>query len=153
MKLITFSRNGGAAEPGVLIDDRVVSVRAAGFHDIIAVLAAGPEGRDAVEGYAGDAPDAAMAPLKEVTLLAPIPRPPKFICVGLNYRDHAAEAKAEIPGVPTIFNKFPGVVIGPGAPIVLPKISQKPDYEAEFAFVIGKGGRHIAGGDWRQHVA
>lgn len=153
MKLITFSRAGEAAEPGVLFDDRVVSLRAAGFRDIAAVLAAGAEGRDAVEGYAGDAPDDALARLKEVTLLAPIPRPPKLICVGLNYRDHAAEAKAEIPSVPTIFNKFPNVVIGPGAPIVLPKNSQKPDYEAEFAFVIGKGGRHIAGGDWRDHVA
>ncbi|HZU26823.1 MAG TPA: fumarylacetoacetate hydrolase family protein [Bryobacteraceae bacterium] len=153
MKLITFTRAGGAPEPGVLMDDRVVSVRAAGFHDVIAVLAAGAEGRDAVEGYAGDAPDGAVARLSAVTLLAPIPRPPKFICVGLNYRDHAAEVKADIPSVPTIFNKFPSVVIGPRAPIVLPKNSEKPDYEAEFAFVIGKGGRHIAGGDWRDHVA
>jgi 2-keto-4-pentenoate hydratase/2-oxohepta-3-ene-1,7-dioic acid hydratase in catechol pathway len=153
MKLITFSRPGGGAEPGVLIEDRVVSLRAAGFHDVISVLAAGAEGRDAVEGYAGDAPSDAVAHLHEVTLLAPIVRPPKLFCVGLNYRDHAAESKLEIPGVPTIFNKLPNVVIGPGAPIVLPKNSQKPDYEAEFAFVIGKGGRHIAGGDWREHVA
>ena len=45
--------------------------------------------------------------------------------------------------MPTIFNKFPSVVIGPGAPIVLPRVSRKPDYEAEFAFVIGRGGRYI----------
>ena len=49
----------------------------------------------------------------------------------------------EIPNVPTIFSKFSNVVIGPGAPIVLPKVSTQPDYEAEFAFVIGRGGRHI----------
>src|SRR5579885_3202535 len=152
MKLITFSRNGGAAEPGVLIDDRVVSVRAAGFHDIIAVLAAGPEGRDAVEGYAGDAPDAAMAPLKEVKLLAPIPRPPKFICVGLNYRDHAIESNMPIPERPTIFSKFSNAVIAPGEPIVLPKASEKPDYEAEFAFVIGPGGRGISAARAMDHV-
>jgi 2-keto-4-pentenoate hydratase/2-oxohepta-3-ene-1,7-dioic acid hydratase in catechol pathway len=86
------------------------------------------------------------------TLLAPIPRPPKVICVGLNYRDHAEESKMEIPKVPTIFNKFPTAITGPGAPIVLPKNSQKPDYEAELAVVIGKGGRHIEAGAWREHV-
>ena len=87
-----------------------------------------------------------------VKLHAPIPRPPKFICVGLNYRDHAAEARMEIPTVPTIFNKFTSVVIGPGEPIVLPKVSTKPDYEAEFAFVIGKGGRYISAARAMEHV-
>ena len=90
--------------------------------------------------------------LSAVKLLAPIPRPPKFICVGLNYRDHAAEAKQAIPTVPTIFNKFTNVVIGPGAPIVLPKVSARPDYEAEFTFVIGKGGRYISAADAMEHV-
>jgi 2-keto-4-pentenoate hydratase/2-oxohepta-3-ene-1,7-dioic acid hydratase in catechol pathway len=94
----------------------------------------------------------ALTPLADLTLLAPIPRPKKLICVGLNYRDHAAETGAVIPEVPTIFNKFATAVIGPGAPIVLPKVSNSPDYEAEFAFVIGKGGRHIAEADWRDHV-
>lgn len=90
--------------------------------------------------------------LASVSLMAPIPRPPKLICVGLNYRDHAAETKMEIPKVPTIFNKFPNVVIGPGDPIVLPKVSERPDYEAEFAFVIGAGGRHIPASRAMQHV-
>ena len=90
--------------------------------------------------------------LASVKLLAPVPRPPKIICVGLNYRDHAAESHSEIPTVPTIFNKFPNVVIGPGAPIVLPKASGQPDYEAEFAFVIGRGGRNIPAGSAMEHV-
>jgi 2-keto-4-pentenoate hydratase/2-oxohepta-3-ene-1,7-dioic acid hydratase in catechol pathway len=90
--------------------------------------------------------------LADVKLLAPIPRPPKLICVGLNYRDHALEAKMEIPTVPTIFNKFTNVVIGPGQPIVLPKASSRPDYEAEFAFVIGPGGRNISAPRAMQHV-
>src|SRR5881394_4491143 len=77
------------------------------------------------------------------TCALPISRPPKFICVGLNYRDHAAESRSEIPKVPTIFSKFSNVVIGPGDPIILPKLSRKPDYEAEFAFVISRGGRNI----------
>ena len=72
--------------------------------------------------------------------------------MGLNYRDHAREAGMEIPAVPTIFNKFSNVVIGPGAPIVLPKNSTRPDYEAEFAFVIGTGGRHISAADALDHV-
>jgi len=58
----------------------------------------------------------------------------------------------EIPKVPTIFSKFSNVVIGPGQPIVLPKASQRPDYEAEFAFVIGPGGRHIPASRAMQHV-
>jgi 2-keto-4-pentenoate hydratase/2-oxohepta-3-ene-1,7-dioic acid hydratase in catechol pathway len=90
--------------------------------------------------------------LASVKLLAPVPRPPKLICVGLNYRDHAAESRSEIPKVPTIFSKFSNVVIGPGESIILPKASRKPDYEAEFAFVIGRGGRNIAAANAMEHV-
>jgi 2-keto-4-pentenoate hydratase/2-oxohepta-3-ene-1,7-dioic acid hydratase in catechol pathway len=72
--------------------------------------------------------------------------------VGLNYRDHAIESGMDIPDVPTIFTKFPTAVIGSGDNIVLPRASTKPDYEAEFAFVIGKGGRHIPEDRWREHV-
>lgn len=91
-------------------------------------------------------------PLSEVKLHAPVPRPPKLICVGLNYRDHAEEAGWEIPEVPTIFNKFPNVVVGPGDPVTLPKASSKIDYEGEFAFVIGKGGRDISVDQALDHV-
>jgi 2-keto-4-pentenoate hydratase/2-oxohepta-3-ene-1,7-dioic acid hydratase in catechol pathway len=87
-----------------------------------------------------------------VRLLAPIPRPPKIICVGLNYRDHAIESNMEIPKVPTIFSKYATAVIGPGETIRLPRVSTKPDYEAEFAVIIGKGGRHIPAGSWKEHV-
>src|SRR5581483_2439028 len=150
MKLITFSRAGGAAEPGVLLENRVVSLRDAGYADMLAVLAAVGEAKTKIETHVKGA---ASVALDQVKLLAPVPRPPKMICVGLNYRDHAAESGAEIPSVPTIFNKFTNVITAPGDPIVLPKNSDKPDYEAELAFVIGRGGRHIAGGDWRSHVA
>ena len=61
----------------------------------------------------------ATAALSDVTVLAPIPRPAKLICVGLNYRDHAIESKMEIPKVPTIFSKFSSAVIGPGENIVV----------------------------------
>ena len=98
------------------------------------------------------APGGPTYDLGQVKLLAPIPRPPKFICIGLNYRDHADETNMAMPSVPTIFNKFTNVVIGPGETIVLPKASSKPDYEAEFAFVIGPGGRNIPASSAMEHV-
>ena len=81
----------------------------------------------------------------EVRLRAPIPRPPKIFCLGLNYRDHAAEGGKEPPKSPIIFSKMHTAIIGPGEPILLPRphISKQIDYEAEFAFVIGKKGKHI----------
>jgi 2-keto-4-pentenoate hydratase/2-oxohepta-3-ene-1,7-dioic acid hydratase in catechol pathway len=105
-----------------------------------------------VQEFIDWAPRERVYNLSDVQLTAPILKPSKFIFVGLNYRDHALETKAEVPKVPTIFSKYSSAIIGPGEPIVLPKNSTKPDYEAEFAFVIGKGGRHIAATDWRQHV-
>jgi 2-keto-4-pentenoate hydratase/2-oxohepta-3-ene-1,7-dioic acid hydratase in catechol pathway len=90
--------------------------------------------------------------LSEVQLLAPVTRPGKILCVGLNYRDHAIESNMAIPSVPTVFLKLPNAVAAPEADIVLPAISQQPDYEAELAAVIGKGGRNIREADWEQHV-
>ena len=149
MKLVTFRRPGGAPEPGVISGDRVISLAGAGYADLASVLA---QGVTVVEAWIEKAPADASVELSAVKLLAPVPRPSKFICVGLNYRDHAIESKMEIPKVPTIFNKFATAVTGPGDEIVLPKVSTQPDYEAEFAFVIGKGGRNIKGADWKDHV-
>ena len=155
MKLITYRRGAGAdPEPGVLLADTAVSLAPLGFTDMISVLAADETSRFSIQEFLdGSPPDYAVTPLDRITLLAPIPRPPKFICVGLNYRDHAAESHSEIPSVPTIFSKFSNTVTAPGGPIVLPKNSTKPDYEAELAFVVGRGGRHIAAENWWRHVA
>src|ERR1700736_55353 len=152
MRYLTFQRPGGLPEPGVLLHDSVVGLRGAGFPDMIGVLAGGAEARAIIENYIYHPPEEVTQALSSVTVLAPIPRPPKLICVGLNYRDHAIESKMEIPKVPTIFSKFASSVIGPGEPVVLPRNSTRPDYEAEFAFVIGQGGRHIPAGHWREHV-
>jgi 2-keto-4-pentenoate hydratase/2-oxohepta-3-ene-1,7-dioic acid hydratase in catechol pathway len=152
MKFVTFQSAKVRAEAGVLLGDRVVSLAGAGFADMLSVLAGGPEGRAKIEHFVHNPPAGSTFPLSSVQLLAPVPRPPKLICVGLNYRDHAAEARQEVPKVPTIFAKFSNVVIGPGQPIVLPRNSRKPDYEAEFMFVIGTGGRHIPSYEWQQHV-
>lgn len=91
-------------------------------------------------------------PMSEVKLLAPIQRPPKIICIGLNYRDHAEESNMQIPTRPTVFAKFATSIIGPGDSIVLPKASTQPDYEAELAVVIGKRGRYVKAADWEEYV-
>ena len=80
---------------------------------------------------------------ESVRLRAPVPRPPKFILVGLNYRDHAEEAGFKIPEVPTFFSKYANCVIGPGDAIKIPKVSAMIDYEGEYAFVMGRAGRDI----------
>jgi 2-keto-4-pentenoate hydratase/2-oxohepta-3-ene-1,7-dioic acid hydratase in catechol pathway len=156
MKFVTFQGANGGAEAGVVVRndvrDDVVGLRAAGFADMLAVLASGDQGRASIESFVGNPPAGSTFPQHSVRLLAPVPRPPKLICIGLNYRDHAAEARQEIPKVPTVFAKFSNIVIGPGQPIVLPKISRKPDYEAELMFVIGAGGRNIAVEEWQRHV-
>jgi len=139
MRLVTFQTEAGATpQAGIVSSDQVIGLG----RDMLSVIASGT-----LPALAGPRYD-----LAAVKLLAPIPRPPKFICVGMNYRDHAREAGVEIPSVPTIFSKFSNVVIGPGAPIVLPKNSSRPDYEAEFAFVIGPGGRHIPAVHALDHV-
>ena len=138
MRLVTFHPPGGLPQAGILVDQQIQALG----DSMLSIIAS-----ETIPEPRGPAFD-----LQSVRLLAPIPRPPKFICVGLNYRDHAAEAKQEIPKVPTIFNKFTNVVIGPGDPIVLPKVSRKPDYEAEFAFVIGRGGRYIPAAGAMAHV-
>jgi len=152
MKFVTFRRDGRAAEPGVVSGERVVSLSGAGYADLASLLAHGAEAMAKIENWVYNPPPDAVAMLANVQLLAPIPRPNKLLCVGLNYRDHAIESKMEIPKVPTIFNKFATAVIGPGDNIVLPAASTQPDYEAEFAFVIGKGGRYIPASRWQDHV-
>jgi 2-keto-4-pentenoate hydratase/2-oxohepta-3-ene-1,7-dioic acid hydratase in catechol pathway len=152
MRLVTFSLPGGPACAGVISGDDVFNLQPAGFADVLSIIQGGWAARSGIEAYLKAAPRAAAIPLEEVVLLAPIPKPPKLICVGLNYRDHAAEAKMEIPSVPTIFSKFNNAITGPGAPVILPKSSAKPDYEAEFAFVIGQGGRHVPAEYWKRHV-
>ena len=95
-----------------------------------------------------------VVPLAATTLLAPVPRPPKLIAVWVNYEEHGAEAAVQAPKkAPLFFTKFPTAVIGPGHPIVLPLISQKVDYEAELALVIGVRGKNIAAGKAYDHVA
>lgn len=142
MKVIRFAREDGVARPGALVEDGLIDFSEQGFVNTRDVIA----GRHAIETAAE------RIPLDRVRLLPPIANPPRIFCIGLNYRDHAVEAKMKIPEVPTVFLKLPSAITGPGAPIVLPKNSTQPDYEAEFAVVIGQGGFRIAADAWREHV-
>jgi 2-keto-4-pentenoate hydratase/2-oxohepta-3-ene-1,7-dioic acid hydratase in catechol pathway len=74
----------------------------------------------------------------------PIDRPSKIVCVGLNYRDHAEEQGAELPSAPLLFAKWPNALIGPGEPIVIPRVSEQVDYEAELGVVIGARVRGVS---------
>src|SRR6476661_592578 len=151
MRLVTFEQEG-RLRPGVVqTDSTVVDLSSLGYPSVLELIGGGSEAIGKVRDFANQ-PASARLPLSSVRLRAPIPTPRKLICVGLNYRDHAEETGSEIPNVPTIFNKFATAVIGPGDEIVLPKVSNSPDYEAEFAFVIGKGGRRIAADSWRNHI-
>ncbi len=149
MRFVTFESDK-KARPGVVNEQGdLVDLGYAGFDSLLQVIEAVAEGRLDLKNLQ---PSDRVLKLDSVRLLAPIPTPRKLICVGLNYLDHAKESGAEIPNVPTIFNKFATAVIAPKDNIVLPKISTSPDYEGEFAVVIGKGGRKIAAENWREHV-
>jgi 2-keto-4-pentenoate hydratase/2-oxohepta-3-ene-1,7-dioic acid hydratase in catechol pathway len=93
--------------------------------------------RQSKEGNA-EMPLQCWAALEEVRLCAPVARPSKIICLGRNYRDHAEEQGAKIPGAPLLFSKASTALADPGAPIVIPKGSTRVDYEGELAFVIGR---------------
>ena len=81
---------------------------------------------------------------EEAYWFAPVPRPGKLICIGLNYRDHAAESNMPLPKEPVIFSKFSTSVIAPGEPVVIPPGSSQVDYEAELAVVIGRRARQVS---------
>jgi 2,4-didehydro-3-deoxy-L-rhamnonate hydrolase len=93
-------------------------------------------------------------PLGEVSLTAPVPRPGAIICVGLNYREHAAEAGQPLPTEPVLFAKFPSCVVGSGEPIVLPAVApDEVDFEAELAVVIGRSAARVSRDEALRHVA
>ncbi len=84
---------------------------------------------------------------------APIAGTGKFICIGLNYSDHAAETGATVPPEPIIFMKATSAICGPNDPIVVPRGSEKTDWEVELAVVIGKPAKHVSEAEALDHVA
>lgn len=120
MKLINYRTRGSLdIRRGMVVDDVI--------HDFSGVPGSGT----------GLKQGAAVCSVSEVDYLPAILNPGKIVCVGLNYRDHAAEAGLDVPTQPLIFMKYPSALVGSGAPIVVPAFVEKPDWEAELAVVIG----------------
>lgn len=146
MKLVSFSAADGKIRPGALIEEGgLVADLSGDYADALAVVARGVTAVDQSRAHT-------TRRLSEVRLHAPLLNPPRVFAIGLNYRDHAKESGMEIPKTPVVFFKLTTSIIGPGDAIMLPKNSTQPDYEAEFAFVIGKGGYRIPASAWREHV-
>lgn len=121
--------------------------------DMMAFLEGGATALEAARSAVASAPAEAWLPEAGVTLLAPVPRPGKILCMGHNYHDHSGLAVGELPEYPTFFSKYANTVIGPGQPIVLPRVSEQVDNEAELACVIGRRARHIPEGQALDCVA
>jgi len=153
MRLVTYDAGDGA-RAGVLEDDRVADAWAllgephrGGLRELIAA------GRvEELRARLGDS-GAPSHPLAAVSLLPPIPDPDKIVCIGLNYKKHAAEAGMEPPAAPTIFGKYRNALAAPGATVRLPANSRKVDYEAEVAFVVGTRAKDVAEADALAQIA
>jgi 2-keto-4-pentenoate hydratase/2-oxohepta-3-ene-1,7-dioic acid hydratase in catechol pathway len=134
MRIVTYRSDRGS-RAGVLRDDSVVDVWDAlgGGGSSVRDLIGSDRLAEAAE-IAGGEP----VPLEQVELGPPVPDPEKIVCIGLNYRAHAAEAGIEPPDAPTFFAKFRNALAAPGATVPLPAASTKVDFEAEVAFVVGR---------------
>jgi len=147
MRLARVTRDGriGLA---ALSGDRVTVAFGEDVADLDRHIAAGTLADAGARAAAGEAADAA-----DLAFLPPVTRPSKIVCLGLNYRDHAEEAGLGIPDFPVLFARFPSTLMGHGAPIILPKVSEQLDWEAELVVVLGKGGKAISEADALGHVA
>jgi len=94
----------------------------------------------------------ATSKIGDATLLAPVSSPPKIICLGLNYRDHAEEAGADIPDEPIVFMKPRTAIVGPDDLVIRPAFVEELDYEAELAIIIGKKGKNIPVSEAKKHI-
>lgn len=156
MHLVRYSVDGKTWLLGALAGERVVQLHAP---DLLALIEEGVAGVQRAQELVGDAflsdapagPGSAV-PSSAVKLGAPLVNPPKLICIGLNYREHARETNKPIPKVPVVFSKFASAITGPEAPIIIPPVTSQVDYEVELAVVIGKGGRNIPEAQALEHV-
>jgi len=152
MKLVRFGPVGDE-RPGVLLDNRILDVRAMAFdiEDFNGHFFT-HWGIQRVRALLGE-PSLKTVPADNVRLGPPVARPGKIICLGKNYADHAAEFDAEIPSSPILFSKAPTSLTGPYDPIVLPRGSRIVDGEVELAFVIGKTACRVSESDALQFIA
>jgi acylpyruvate hydrolase len=127
-------RSGEARHAVRLEGDAAVVLPFSDVGELLAALGAGAEG---AEG-------GAEVPALGLELAPVVPAPPRIFCVGLNYRTHILEMKRELPAFPTLFAKFAAALVGPRDDVCLPAASEKVDWEAELAVVIGRRGRHLS---------
>ncbi len=152
MKLVTFTYKN-LTNVGAIVDDKVVD--STGNIDIpdnmIDFLTTGEDAIEAMQNLIDSGYN--RIPLNQVKLLAPVPRPGKFLGISLNYADHIEETKLEKPQYPTFFTKQSTCVIADGDAIHRPLVSEKLDYEGELAFVIGKRCKHVSIENAHQMIA
>ncbi|MCC3374724.1 fumarylacetoacetate hydrolase family protein [Cohnella sp. REN36] len=155
MKLVTFNRNGRESL-GMKVDGGILDVTAYGFSGgIMEVIAGGTSRLEELRRIADAAGSNASANLLDEAAMdwGPcVTQPQKIICIGLNYRKHAEETNAPIPAFPILFNKFNNTLTGHRKPIAIPKVTQKLDYEAELAVVIGKAAKYVPKERALEHV-
>lgn len=152
MKLLRYGPKG-QEKPGCL--DEQGRVRDLSGHvDDIAGVALLP---DAIAGLKAlditSLPIVDGAPQKDLRLGPCVGQTGKFVCIGLNYADHAAESGLDVPPEPVIFNKWTSAIVGPDDDVVIPRGSTKTDWEVELGIIIGKSGAYIDEADAMDHVA
>lgn len=147
MRFVSFEKDGKATL-GVREGD---DIRVVGDETLESLLARGVR----LDEYAKAAATDEKVPAAGLTYLPPLQRPPKIVCVGLNYADHTKESKYEQPDYPTLFLRVNTSLIAHEQPMIRPGASdcEGLDYEGEVAVVLGKGGRHISKEDALEHVA
>lgn len=154
MRLVSFSKTGGSAV-GLRQGDSIIDLSVAAPklpRTLAGILAAGASAKAELKKIAAKPKKNAVLKASKVKLLPPIPAPGKILCVGLNYKDHAAEMGNQLPTYPVIFTRFISTLVPHGAKMLAPKASSMFDYEAELAVVIGKRGRNIARDKALSHV-
>lgn len=152
MKFLSYMSNGheGLA---VEVDGRFLGLTSDAPDypgDLLSLLR---EGGDALAAAAKVLAGGAEIDLTAISFLPPVAAPEKIICVGLNYRDHSAESGFEQPSYPTLFGRFNSSLIGHGAPILRPGLSDQLDYEGELVAIIGRDARNVSEAEALDHVA
>jgi 2-keto-4-pentenoate hydratase/2-oxohepta-3-ene-1,7-dioic acid hydratase in catechol pathway len=143
VRLCSFEHDG-ALRAGVVQEDGVVDLSVAAPElprDVAALIAGGEAALARARAAAEKARE--RLPLASLRLGPPILRPPKFLAIGLNYADHAAESGQKPPAFPIVFNKQSTCVTGPRDPVHMPRVSSALDYEGELGFVVGRRCRHV----------
>lgn len=151
MKLIRFGEPG-SERPGLLSADGA-RVDASSFGEDYGEAFFAGDGLQRLERWAAQHAGSAPRVAESVRWAAPTQRPSKIVCIGLNYRGHAKETGAPIPAEPIVFFKATSAFVGPNDDLVLPRGSEKTDWEVELALVIGQRARYVSEAEALQHVA